>query len=110
MRCLWVTYRPDLSVRSERESRAADLEVQVLEGTVLRARDAEQASRAVRHGTSRLLVLRERIGGNEREGGAGVDDAGSVRQDVSRRAEPDRLVDAEEERSWRRVGNWPADR
>ena len=83
----------------------ADLEVEVLELAELGRGELEKTGGLIGCGAGCLLVLLEGVRGDQDESGAGVDDAGSVRQDVGRRAESDRLVDAEEERSGRRVGN-----
>ena len=70
-----MTHRPDLRVGREAVGLATDLEVEVLEVVVLRARDAQQARRLVRRRTGRLLVLLERIRRDHEERGAGVDDS-----------------------------------
>ena len=56
----------------------------------------QETRRGVWDSTSRGLVALERVGGNEGECGAGVDDTGGFGEDVRGSAEADLLVDAPE--------------
>lgn len=84
--------RPDLAVRGESVGGAANIEVQVLEGTVLGGGNAEKASRPVQSSTSCSLVLCVGIAGDEDKGSASVNDTSRLRQD-GRGAVSDALVD-----------------
>ena len=68
-------------------------EEDALQVSVLVLRDLEQARGLIEHRTSRVLVRLERVGGNQDEGGAGVEDARGRLEDGRVRAVLDRHVE-----------------
>ena len=90
------TYWEDLRIRGELHCHAIDSEEQALQARELRQCKPQETRRGVWDSTSRGLVALERVGGNEGECGAGVDDTGGFGEDVRGSAEADLLVDAPE--------------
>jgi len=72
--------RPNLTVGSQHESNAGNVEGQVLQGCELSRGDTKQTGVVVENGASERLVFGQGIGGNKNKGGSGVNNTGSGRQ------------------------------